>query len=99
MSEVHTGTYKSAASASLWVVTLVISGASVCRPTVVPWRIAGVIEALLHVLHPLTHVLFTSERWRVWGWRRGRGGGGWRAIPLLFTLPVNTDIKVECQCS
>lgn len=69
MNKVRTGTYKSTASASLCVVALVISRASVCGPTVVPWRITGVSVALLRVLHPLPHVLFTSERWRVGGWR------------------------------
>lgn len=79
---------KSAASASLCVVALVISRASVCGPSVVPWRITWVTVALLRVLHPLSHVLFTSEVWRIRGgrWRGGRGRGGWRAIPLLLTL-------------
>lgn len=90
-------TYKSTASASLWVVALVISRGSVWGPAVLPWWVTGVSVALLRVLHPLPHVLFTSEQWRVRGWRGGRGGGGRRAIPLLFTLPASTNIEDGCE--
>lgn len=93
----QTGTYKSTASASLWVVALVISRGSVWGPAVLPWWVTGVSVALLRVLHPLPHVLFTSEQWRVRGWRGGRGGGGRRAIPLLFTLPASTNIEDGCE--
>lgn len=82
------GTYKSSAAASLGVVALVIPGASVGRAAVVPRREAWVIVALLRVLHPLPHVVFTSEGWRVGG-GGGRGRGGRRgAVALLFRLPV-----------
>lgn len=94
-----TGTYKSTASASLRVVGLILPRTSVCGPAVVPWRETGVTVALLRVLHPLSHVVFTSERWRVGG-RRGRGGGGWwRAITLLFSLPVRTKHKAGVKRS
>lgn len=64
------GTYESSAAASLRVVALVIPGASVGGAAVVPRREAWVIVALLRVLHPLPHVVFTSEG------RRVGGGGG-----------------------
>ncbi len=96
-NKTRTGTYKSSSSASLWDVALVISRRSVRGPAVVPWRITWVTVALLRVLHPLSHVFFTSERWRIRGWRGWRGGGGWRAIPLLFTLPMRKNMKAGCE--
>lgn len=99
INKAQTGTYKSTASASLCVVALIISRASVSGPTVVPWRITWVTVALLWLLHPLSsNELFTSERWRTRGWRGWGGRGGRRAIPFLLTLPVSTNTKVECRC-
>lgn len=74
---------------------LVIPGASVRGAAVVPRREAWVIVALLRVLHPLPHVVFTSEGRRVRG-GGGRGRGGRRgAVALLFRLPVRTDGQTE----
>lgn len=90
MREVLADTYKSTASASLGVMALIISRASVCRPTVILLRITSESVALLRVIYPLAHILFAFEMRRKGGWRRGRGRGGWRTIPLPFGLPVNT---------
>lgn len=67
--EVYTDTYKSTASASLGVMALIISRASVSRPTVILWRITSESVALLRVFHPLPHILFAFEMRRIGGWR------------------------------
>lgn len=84
-------TYKSAASSSLGVMALIISGASVGKATEILGRITSEWVALLRVIHPLSHELFAFEmRRRIGGWRGWGGRGGWRTIPLPFSLPVNT---------
>lgn len=70
MREELADTYKSTASASLGVMALIISRASVRGPTVILRRIASERVALLRVVHPLAHILFAFEMRREGGWRR-----------------------------
>lgn len=93
----HQDTYKPASSSSLGVMALIISGASVCKATEILGRITSERVALLRVIHPLSHELFAFEMRRIGGWRGWGRRGGWRTIPLPFSLPVNTHTMVAFQ--